>query len=167
MTIRWLSGGFIYSIFRATGWSPDSYPIDYFFAVVYWWWFGFKGVYLRVGAIGGICHCTKLSFTQCLDDYSRVRLEAVTDLFSNSIVWWNFLMFADFIGDVAMTTGIFLDGTYTGKAAFHMVKQMQTNPQRFRGKKVLFLHTGWYMICHKSQQNLMSVFENVEIFAVS
>lgn len=48
----------------------------------------------------------------------------------------------DFIGDVAMTTGIFLDGTYTGKAAFHMVKQMQTNPQRFRGKKILFLHTG-------------------------
>ncbi|KAJ8030779.1 Bifunctional D-cysteine desulfhydrase/1-aminocyclopropane-1-carboxylate deaminase, mitochondrial [Holothuria leucospilota] len=48
----------------------------------------------------------------------------------------------EFILETAATTGIFLDPVYTGKAAFHMVKKMQTLPESFKGKKILFYHSG-------------------------
>ncbi|XP_072049277.1 uncharacterized protein [Amphiura filiformis] len=48
----------------------------------------------------------------------------------------------DFIASVALSTGILLDPVYTGKAALHLVKLLQQNPQRFQGKKILFIHTG-------------------------
>ncbi|XP_072049278.1 uncharacterized protein [Amphiura filiformis] len=48
----------------------------------------------------------------------------------------------EFIASVAKSTGIILDPVYTGKAALHLVKLLQRNPQRFQGKKILFIHTG-------------------------
>ena len=48
----------------------------------------------------------------------------------------------DFVSSVSKTTGILLDPTYTGKAAFGMINEMRLRPERFRGKKVLFIHTG-------------------------
>ncbi|XP_072038149.1 uncharacterized protein, partial [Amphiura filiformis] len=48
----------------------------------------------------------------------------------------------EFIRDVAQHTGIILDPVYTGKSVFHLVKQLQTNPGMFKGKKIIFLHTG-------------------------
>ncbi len=49
---------------------------------------------------------------------------------------------AEFICKVATSTGIVLDPSYSGKAAFHLVKQLQENPERFKGRKILFIHTG-------------------------
>ncbi|XP_022093838.1 bifunctional D-cysteine desulfhydrase/1-aminocyclopropane-1-carboxylate deaminase, mitochondrial-like [Acanthaster planci] len=48
----------------------------------------------------------------------------------------------EFIFDVAATTGIILDPVYTGKAAFYLIKMMKERPEAFRGKKILFIHTG-------------------------
>lgn len=48
----------------------------------------------------------------------------------------------EFILETAATTGIFLDPVYTGKAAFHMVNKMQILPESFKGKKILFYHSG-------------------------
>ncbi|XP_077987678.1 uncharacterized protein LOC144442256 isoform X1 [Glandiceps talaboti] len=48
----------------------------------------------------------------------------------------------DFIRNTANSTGIVLDPVYTGKAARGVVEEMKNNPSRFKGKKVLFVHTG-------------------------
>ncbi|XP_072022925.1 uncharacterized protein [Amphiura filiformis] len=48
----------------------------------------------------------------------------------------------EFICQVAISTGIVLDASYTGKSAFHLVKQLQENPGRFKGRKILYIHTG-------------------------
>ncbi|XP_033638263.1 bifunctional D-cysteine desulfhydrase/1-aminocyclopropane-1-carboxylate deaminase, mitochondrial-like isoform X1 [Asterias rubens] len=48
----------------------------------------------------------------------------------------------EFISAVAEATGILLDPVYTGKAAFHLIKMMKEKPECFKGKKVLFIHTG-------------------------
>ncbi|XP_046543189.1 bifunctional D-cysteine desulfhydrase/1-aminocyclopropane-1-carboxylate deaminase, mitochondrial-like [Haliotis rubra] len=48
----------------------------------------------------------------------------------------------DFITDVSIQSGILLDPTYTGKAAWGMVQELSSNPGRFKGDRVLFLHTG-------------------------
>ncbi|KAK3094941.1 hypothetical protein FSP39_008127, partial [Pinctada imbricata] len=47
----------------------------------------------------------------------------------------------DFILEVGSTTGIMLDPVYSGKAARGLVLELQNNPQRFKGKNILFLHT--------------------------
>eukprot|EP01137_Pigoraptor_chileana_P007453 Opistho-2@53084 len=47
-----------------------------------------------------------------------------------------------FIVNCARSTGILLDPVYTGKAAFGMVSIMNSDPRRFKGKRVLFIHTG-------------------------
>ena len=52
------------------------------------------------------------------------------------------IFLSEFLTQVARTTGIILDPTYTVKAARGMVLEMQRNPGRFKGNKVLFLHTG-------------------------
>ncbi|KAH3841240.1 hypothetical protein DPMN_114699 [Dreissena polymorpha] len=48
----------------------------------------------------------------------------------------------DFILEVASSTGIMLDPVYTGKAVYGLVKELNTNPDMFKGKRILFLHTG-------------------------
>ncbi|XP_046335287.1 bifunctional D-cysteine desulfhydrase/1-aminocyclopropane-1-carboxylate deaminase, mitochondrial-like [Haliotis rufescens] len=48
----------------------------------------------------------------------------------------------DFIVEVSSTTGVLVDPTYTGKAAWGLVQEMKNNPGRFKGRRVLFLHTG-------------------------
>ena len=51
--------------------------------------------------------------------------------------------------NVGATTGVILDPTYTGKAVRGMVSELQVNPDRFQGNRILFIHTGIY----KSNQN--------------
>lgn len=46
------------------------------------------------------------------------------------------------VADVAAATGIILDPVYTGKAVHGMVQEMQAAPEEWRGRKVLFVHTG-------------------------
>jgi len=60
----------------------------------------------------------------------------------------NFTHVPDFVVAVARSTGILLDPTYTGKAANGLLKELTNNPHRFRGRRILFLHTGilWCII---------------------
>lgn len=61
---------------------------------------------------------------------------------------------------MAGSTGIFLDPTYTGKAALGMVKEIKRNPSRFKGNRILFLHTGL------SKDILSSIIEVIKIMAI-
>lgn len=46
------------------------------------------------------------------------------------------------VADVAATTGILLDPVYTGKAVHGWLKDVESNPDAWRGQRVCFLHTG-------------------------
>lgn len=48
----------------------------------------------------------------------------------------------DFVSEVCSATGILLDPYYTGKGAAGMVGELQKDPGRFQGKRILFIHTG-------------------------
>ncbi|XP_060563032.1 uncharacterized protein LOC132722540 [Ruditapes philippinarum] len=48
----------------------------------------------------------------------------------------------NFITRVSSTTGILLDPYYTGKGALGMIGELENNPSRFKGKRILFIHTG-------------------------
>ncbi|XP_067935182.1 uncharacterized protein [Watersipora subatra] len=48
----------------------------------------------------------------------------------------------ELIAQVAAATGIILDTTYTGKAAFGMYELMSNRPEVFKGRRILFLHSG-------------------------
>ncbi|XP_013411640.1 bifunctional D-cysteine desulfhydrase/1-aminocyclopropane-1-carboxylate deaminase, mitochondrial [Lingula anatina] len=48
----------------------------------------------------------------------------------------------EFILDVSTSTGIMLDPVYTGKAVRGLVRELTTQPGRFKGTRILFLHTG-------------------------
>lgn len=42
----------------------------------------------------------------------------------------------------ACETGIILERIYTGKAMFGLMKEVKSNPGRFQGNKIMFVHTG-------------------------
>ena len=44
--------------------------------------------------------------------------------------------------DVSAATGVMLDPVYTVKAVHGMLSEMRNNPSRFRGRRVLYIHTG-------------------------
>ena len=44
--------------------------------------------------------------------------------------------------DISRHTGIIVDHTYTLKAVRGMLEEMKTRPDRFKGRRALFLHTG-------------------------
>ncbi|XP_030838186.1 bifunctional D-cysteine desulfhydrase/1-aminocyclopropane-1-carboxylate deaminase, mitochondrial [Strongylocentrotus purpuratus] len=46
------------------------------------------------------------------------------------------------IEQVAMNTGILVDPVYSGKATYHLLKLMNEKPGTFKGKQILFIHTG-------------------------
>ncbi|XP_052103571.1 uncharacterized protein LOC127737078 [Mytilus californianus] len=48
----------------------------------------------------------------------------------------------EFIQSVSENTGIILDPCYTGKAANGLVQELTSNPDRFQGNRILFIHTG-------------------------
>jgi D-cysteine desulfhydrase family pyridoxal phosphate-dependent enzyme len=52
----------------------------------------------------------------------------------------------DFIADVAMETGVVLDPVYSGKALYHFVTKVLDgeDAEQYRGKNMLFWHTGTY-----------------------
>ncbi|CAN6482887.1 unnamed protein product [Victoria cruziana] len=47
-----------------------------------------------------------------------------------------------FVKEIAEETGVILDPVYSGKAACRMLKDMEENPNKWAGRKVLFIHTG-------------------------
>ena len=44
--------------------------------------------------------------------------------------------------DVSSATGVMLDPVYTVKTVHGMLSEMRNNPSRFRGRRVLYIHTG-------------------------
>eukprot|EP00775_Hariotina_reticulata_P005604 gene5604-5842_t len=46
------------------------------------------------------------------------------------------------VRDVALATGVVLDPVYSGKAVHCLLQDMAKRPQQWRGKRVLFVHTG-------------------------
>ncbi|KAL8585924.1 hypothetical protein ACOMHN_061085 [Nucella lapillus] len=48
----------------------------------------------------------------------------------------------EFIHQVAMKTSVVLDPVYTGKATLGMVTEMNNHPDAFKGRRVLYIHTG-------------------------
>ena len=44
--------------------------------------------------------------------------------------------------EVAKSTGVFVDRVYTAKAILATKHELMTNPQRFKGDNILFIHTG-------------------------
>ena len=51
-------------------------------------------------------------------------------------------IFSEMLIEITQSTGIVLDPCYTLKAARGMLHEMAKNPSCFKGKRVLFLHTG-------------------------
>ena len=55
-----------------------------------------------------------------------------------------------FIELISKTTGILLDVSYTGKTAYYMMQDMKNCPGKFKGKNILFIHTGSsFIILHR------------------
>lgn len=47
-----------------------------------------------------------------------------------------------FVKDIASATGVVLDPVYSGKAAYGLMKDITENPEKWQGRKILFIHTG-------------------------
>ena len=48
------------------------------------------------------------------------------------------------MAEAALKTGILFDNTYTGKAAYGLSDLMQNRPEVFKGRRILFVHSGKY-----------------------
>ncbi|XP_071819179.1 uncharacterized protein [Apostichopus japonicus] len=79
------------------------------------------------------------------EDYPEDDFSSLINIMDES-VFPGYTFFTDkhveFISEVATRTGILLDPAYTGKSAYTMVRMIQTTPDIFRGKKLLFYNTG-------------------------
>ena len=55
---------------------------------------------------------------------------------------WMLYSHAETVADVMSQTGVSLDQEFCVKAVRGMLGEMQKNPSRFAGKRVLFIHSG-------------------------
>lgn len=55
--------------------------------------------------------------------------------------------------EIGQSTGVILDPVYTLKATRGMLQEMSENPSRFKGRRVLFLHTGGYYALYNGKIN--------------
>lgn len=68
----------------------------------------------------------------------------------------------DFISDFALETGIVLDPVYSGKALYHFLHEVLAgDPDMFRGKNIMFVHTGGALGLFDKQQNLLSTLTHI------
>jgi D-cysteine desulfhydrase len=61
--------------------------------------------------------------------------------------------------DVALATGVILDPVYTGKAFFGLWSELAARSSRFRGSKILFVHTGGLFGLYDKLSELAPLFE--------
>jgi D-cysteine desulfhydrase len=61
--------------------------------------------------------------------------------------------------DIAEATGLVLDPVYTGKAAHQLVKDIKENPEDWKGRKVLFIHTGGLLGLYDAAPQLQPLVE--------
>ena len=59
--------------------------------------------------------------------------------------------------DVAAATGVVLDPVYSGKAVHALLGEIRADPERWRGRKVLFVHTGGLLGMYDKAAQLMGV----------
>lgn len=62
-----------------------------------------------------------------------------------------------FVKDIAASTGIVLDPVYSGKAVYGLLKDMAGNPAKWKGRKVLFIHTGGLLGLYDKADQLSSL----------
>lgn len=48
----------------------------------------------------------------------------------------------EFITNVARKTGVVMDPVYSGKALYHLIRELNELPEKFVGRSILFVHTG-------------------------
>ena len=59
-----------------------------------------------------------------------------------------------FVHAVALRTGIILDPVYSGKALYNFVEDVKKNPDEWKDKKVLFVHTGGLLGMYEKAEQL-------------
>jgi hypothetical protein len=47
---------------------------------------------------------------------------------------------------IAQATGVLLDPVYSGKGALKMVEEIQQDPEAWKGRNILFMHTGGLLV---------------------
>ena len=57
------------------------------------------------------------------------------------------------IVEISRTTGIMVDPVYNVKAIRGMLHEMNTNPERFKSHRILYIHTGEYNLSTSSVIN--------------
>ena len=57
------------------------------------------------------------------------------------------------ITEVARASGIFLDPVYTGKAFKGLISELKSNKERFKGNRILFMHTGGLFLFYDGRFN--------------
>eukprot|EP00210_Caulerpa_lentillifera_P005683 g5435.t1 len=62
---------------------------------------------------------------------------------------------------ISMETGVILDPVYSGKAVYRFLKDMEKEPEKWRGKKVLFIHTGGLLGLYDKCTELQPLAESV------
>lgn len=67
------------------------------------------------------------------------------------------------IRDAGDASGIILDPVYTGKAYKGLVNELKTNRERFRGNRVLFIHTGGMFANYRCKEELDRAFDRLYI----
>ena len=48
--------------------------------------------------------------------------------------------------DISISTGVILDPVYSGKAVFGFLRDVREHPEKWKGKRVLFVHTGGLLV---------------------
>lgn len=63
----------------------------------------------------------------------------------------------NFISEFALETGIVLDPVYSGKAMYHFFNEVLAgDPDKFRGRNILFVHTGGALGLFEKEQDLLT-----------
>lgn len=58
--------------------------------------------------------------------------------------------------------GVILDPVYSGKAYHTLVEEMEQQPQQWKGRKVLFLHTGGLFGMYDKTSQLQPMLEKMD-----
>ncbi|DBA68980.1 TPA: hypothetical protein ACH3X2_013152 [Trebouxia sp. C0005] len=63
---------------------------------------------------------------------------------------------------VAHSTGVILDPVYSGKAYYNLLEEMKQHEEQWRGRKVLFLHTGGLFGMYDKMSQLQPMLEKLD-----
>ncbi len=62
----------------------------------------------------------------------------ITDI----LLYFNYFLLIDLVGEVCTKTGIIIEPVYTGKSVYHLLRLTKEQPELIKGNKILFIHTG-------------------------